>query len=46
MVKIGLSEYQVGGLAVRESLRVVPRQHAIIELFVAGAIGDVNVIWG
>jgi hypothetical protein len=46
MEEIGLSEYQVSGLAVPESFRVVPREHTIIELFVAGAIGDVNVIWG
>jgi hypothetical protein len=44
--KVRLSEYQVGRLAVLEGLRVVPRQHTIIELCVAGAVGDVNVIWG
>jgi hypothetical protein len=44
VVKVGLSEYQVGRLAVLESFRVVPRQHTIIELFVAAKIRNVNVI--
>jgi hypothetical protein len=44
MEEIGLPEYQVGGLAVLESFRVVPCEYPIIELCVAGAIGDVNVI--
>jgi hypothetical protein len=46
VVKIALPEYQVGGLSVRESFRVIPREHAIIGLRIAGAIGDVHVIWG
>jgi hypothetical protein len=44
MEEIGLSEYQVGGLAVLESFRVIPGEHAIIELSVAAAVGDVNMI--
>jgi len=44
MEEIGLSEHQVGGLAVQKSLRVVPGEHTIVELSVAAAVGDVNVI--
>jgi hypothetical protein len=44
VVKVGLAEYQVGRLAVGEGLSVVPRQHAIIELFVAAEVIDVDVI--
>jgi hypothetical protein len=42
--KIRLAEYQVGGLAVLKCFRVVPREHPIVELLVAAAVGDVNVI--
>jgi hypothetical protein len=44
MEEIGLSENQIGGLAVLESFRVVPGEHTIVELCVAGAVGDVNMI--
>jgi hypothetical protein len=44
VVKVGLSEHQVGRLAVGEGFSVVPRQHAIIELFVAAEVVDVDVI--